>query len=67
MRGRKGGAMPCDDCGDSGWEECWECAGVGWVHDCGEDTCCCADPDEQDVYECEACDGEGGWDCHCTD
>jgi len=40
-------------------EECWDCGGVGFYHDCGEDTCCCADPDEQDMVPCRTCGGTG--------
>lgn len=31
-----------DDC-------CPDCLGEGFYHDCGEDTCCCAYPDEDDM------------------
>lgn len=43
-----------DDEGD-----CPDCAGSGEVHDCGEDTCCCADPETQDMVTCETCGGTG--------
>lgn len=51
----------CARCGASmDWEECSNCGGDGLVgHDCGEDTCCCMDPEENVV--CDICDGEGGW------
>ena len=40
------------------WESCWQCYGMGGFHDCGEDCCCCADPD--DLNEpCMECDGRG--------
>lgn len=29
---------------------CWKCMGDGGWHDCGEDCCCCADPEELNVY-----------------
>lgn len=41
-----------DDC-------CFSCHGEGWCHDCGEDTCCCANPDEDDLVPCDECGGEG--------
>ena len=28
-------------------------------HECGDDTCCCADPQPNVV--CETCDGKAGW------
>lgn len=40
-------------------ECCWACHGDGWFHDCGEDTCCCANPEAQYIYPCEECDGSG--------
>ena len=51
----------CARCGSSvGWMECETCGGEGIDgHDCGEDCCCCADPDEN--VRCGICDGEGGW------
>ncbi len=50
----------CLDC--ARWEAekviCWKCGGSGLTHhDCGEDTCCCVDP--QDNVDCDICDGEG--------
>lgn len=58
---------PTDDCDDAvcpvcfgpmDREPCWQCDGEGGWHDCGEDCCCCADPDEIDIW-CDECDGEG--------
>lgn len=44
------------DCDDD--HVCPDCHGEGGWHDCGEDTCCCADPDElTDI--CQTCGGEG--------
>lgn len=37
---------------------CWHCAGAGGFHDCGDDTCCCLDPDSF-TNECDICDGAG--------
>ena len=39
----------CDECGGDGLTE----------HDCGDDTCCCLDPEPN--VECWVCDGLGGW------
>jgi len=45
---------------DKEWIECWQCSGECYSHhDCGEDTCCCADP--QPNVMCDICGGEGGW------
>ena len=39
-------------------KECWNCGGEGFSsHDCGEDTCCCADPEPN--VRCHVCNGEG--------
>ena len=40
-------------------ECCWACHGEGYYHDCGDDTCCCLDPEVDDVYTCEECGGTG--------
>jgi hypothetical protein len=43
-------------------DTCDRCDGQGGYHDCGEDTCCCADPDDaysEDWIDCEDCDGTG--------
>lgn len=40
-------------------ETCWACGGDGYIHDCGEDTCCCAHPDEDECYPCDECGGTG--------
>lgn len=43
-----------------GWRECWQCGGEGlYGHDCGDDCCCCLNPEENMI--CDICDGEGGW------
>lgn len=51
----------CSFCGSSvDWEDCWDCGGEGYsYHDCGEDTCCCLDPQPNVV--CDTCNGETGW------
>ena len=44
---------------DDEWVECWNCGGDGYAdHDCGEDCCCCADPEPNVV--CHVCHGKGG-------
>lgn len=43
-------------------ESCPYCMGSGWYHECGEDSCCCADPDDPCgpyAFDCEECDGLG--------
>jgi hypothetical protein len=42
------------------YEECDYCGGEGYSgHDCGEDTCCCLDP--EDNLRCDICRGRGGF------
>ena len=50
------------DCED-GWIPCWSCWGEGDEHDCGEDCCCCAQPERDDRVPCDECKGAGGWRC----
>lgn len=47
-----------DDCDGNGTIPCWECGGVGGYHNCGEDTCSCADDGEL-TQECVTCEGRG--------
>jgi hypothetical protein len=53
-------ARICDVCGDElVLVPCWLCGGEGFserFHDCGEDVCCCLDPEPG---ECPECHGEG--------
>ena len=50
----------CPACGlDLEWEDCPGCGGAGTYHDCGEDCCPCAAPDEDCRVECPECQGEG--------
>lgn len=51
----------CPQCGaDMDFVECETCSGEGFDgHDCGEDTCCCLNPEEN--MACGICDGDGGW------
>lgn len=48
------------------WRECWNCEDGFSDHDCGEDCCCCLDPEPNVV--CDTCDGDTGWyQCpHCS-
>ena len=42
------------------WIDCWNCDENGFVdHDCGEDSCCCLDPEPN--VRCDICKGKGGW------
>lgn len=42
------------------WRDCYQCGGEGVAgHDCGDDTCCCLHPIDND--RCEVCGGKGGW------
>jgi hypothetical protein len=51
----------CPRCGGFlHWEQCNECED-GYIHDCGEDVCCCRRPDVQDMRACGWCSGKGGW------
>ena len=48
------------------WVECEHCDDGYSGHDCGEDTCCCADPIDNVV--CDICRGEcGWWTCSCDE
>lgn len=50
----------CARCGSTmHWEDCPHCDEGFNGHDCGEDTCCCADPEEN--VRCNICDGKTGW------
>lgn len=52
---------PNEDVYDSDEDDtCQRCGGEGGYHDCGEDTCCCEDPDGlEDWVTCEDCNGTG--------
>lgn len=50
----------CAACGtEVEWMRCTQCDEGYSHHDCGEDTCCCVDP--EDNVPCRVCEGEGGW------
>lgn len=38
--------------------ECDDCSGEGGYHDCGEDCCCCINPEET-THRCRNCKGTG--------
>ena len=42
-------------------DECGLCGGDGWVTgDCGEDTCCCLDPESaHGLVRCHLCNPDG--------
>lgn len=53
--------LECPICGaEMEVESCWACHGSGGFHDCGEDCCCCADPEEI-THFCNECHGEGDY------
>lgn len=65
-----GGACPqdgrewdaqCGRCGSSiDWVDCELCGGEGYSeHDCGDDTCCCLEPENN--LACASCGGAGGF------
>lgn len=38
---------------DPGERLCPDCQGYGFFpHDCGEDSCCCADPYDEECWRC---------------
>jgi hypothetical protein len=50
----------CAYCGGSvDWVDCENCDDGYTDHDCGEDCCCCLDPEPNVI--CDICDGKGGW------
>jgi len=51
----------CARCGSTAdFLECEACGGEGVSgHDCGEDCCCCEDP--EDNIRCDICNGACGW------
>lgn len=52
--------VECATCGsDADWVDCEQCVDGFTHHDCGEDTCCCADP--EDNVACDTCGGGEGW------
>lgn len=50
----------CTVCGaELCWTDCYNCEEGLSHHNCGEDCCCCLDPELN--VTCNICDGEGGW------
>ena len=50
----------CPHCGSSvSWVDCENCDDGFSGHECGEDCCCCLDPEPNVV--CYICNGDGGW------
>ncbi len=50
----------CQLHGEKYWCECEQCGGEGLDgHDCGDDTCCCLHPEDNEC--CGICRGKGGW------
>ena len=55
-----GSDVICPACGELvGWDDCEVCESEGTVHDCGEDTCNCLDPETTNRVRCQTCHGEG--------
>jgi len=53
-------ADTCKTCGyETEWRDCYNCEDGFSGHDCGDDTCCCLNP--VDNERCDICDGKGGW------
>ena len=52
---------PCT-CDGNGSTTCWDCGGSGGFHDCGDDSCPCADPEEP-TDTCQTCEGKGWLRC----
>lgn len=50
-----------DDAFEELHESCYRCVGTGRIHDCGEDTRNCLDPDDVEIdgIPCPDCDGAG--------
>jgi hypothetical protein len=50
----------CEFCGNGKeWRDCWNCEDGFTDHDCGEDCCCCLNPEPN--VRCDICEGKGGW------
>lgn len=50
----------CARCGSTcDWQKCGACDDGLSGHDCGEDCCCCLDPEPN--VPCDICEGHGGW------
>lgn len=50
----------CPDCGGPAvWVECYKCEDGFIGHECGEDSCCCLNPEYN--VRCDICGGDQGW------
>lgn len=50
----------CEKCGNEKyWRDCLNCDEGYSDHDCGEDCCCCLNPEDNVV--CDICEGDTGW------
>ena len=50
----------CKKCGNEmDWRDCYNCEEGYSYHDCGEDCCCCLDPEPN--VRCDICEGKEGW------
>jgi hypothetical protein len=50
----------CARCGTSAFHvDCYDCENGYSHHDCGEDCCCCLNPEPN--VPCDVCGGSGGW------
>lgn len=50
----------CANCGnEKDWRDCYNCEEGYSYHDCGEDCCCCLDPEPN--VRCDICHGKEGW------
>jgi hypothetical protein len=58
--------VQCARCGSScDRVDCWNCEDGFSDHECGEDVCCCLEPELN--VACDVCDGYGGWHaCVCS-
>jgi len=61
------GTAPECICDGNGSVPCWNGCDEGYFHDCGEDTCCCLDPEADDLVPCEVCHGHGEIRCGAHD
>ena len=50
----------CKECGNEKfWRDCYNCEDGYSYHDCGEDCCCCLNPEPN--ITCDICKGDDGW------
>ena len=58
VEAHEGKLCPRCGCCEMEWVECHECGGEGWVSRYEEDPLWY---DEDDLWPCHICEGEGGW------